>query len=59
MKKLIEHTYGTHIYMRMELDGQIEEIDVYITESGMIYKTTGDQDPQRRESIIAAFNKLY
>jgi len=30
-KKLIEHTYATHIYMRIKLDNKrIEEIDVYL-----------------------------
>ena len=29
-EKLVEHTYGTHIYMKMRLDNKrIEEIDVY------------------------------
>lgn len=31
--KLVEHTYGMHIYMCFRLDnGRIEGIDIYITE---------------------------
>ena len=61
MKKIKEHTYGNHIYMMMELSGRIEEIDVYAGTNGTwdIYRTTGDDDPERREQIIKAFNKLY
>lgn len=36
MEKLIEHTCGGHIYMKMQLDNKrIEEIDVYIREDGV------------------------
>lgn len=73
MEKLIEHTYGSHIYMKMRLDNKrIEEIDVYIKEDGEHYKTSADygaeldlteeQKQERmklREEIIEAFNKLY
>lgn len=59
MKKLIEHTYGTHIYMKMELDGRIEEIDVYVREDGWTYRTTGDSNATRRQQIIDAFCALY
>ena len=60
MRKITEHTYGPHIYMKVELDdGQQEEIDVYIRESGITYKTTADDDPERREQIIDAYKKLY
>lgn len=57
MKKLIEHTYGSHIYMKMELDNKsIEEIDVYIRDDGWHYKTSNEE---LREEIIETFNKLY
>lgn len=62
MKKITEHTDGTHIYMKLQLDdGQIVEIDRY---AGLDYKwndwkTTVDYDPVFREKAIAAFNKLY
>lgn len=60
MKKLIEHTCGTHIYMKMELDnGQIEEIDVYVREDGEHYKTSCDNDTEARQEIIDTFNKLF
>lgn len=59
MKKIIEHTYGAHIYMRILLNGAEEEIDAYITPEGMNYKTTADKDAGRREEIINAFNFLY
>ena len=59
MKRLIEHTYGTHIYMKMELDGRIEEIDVYVREDRWTYRTTGDDDATRRRQIIDAFCTLY
>ena len=63
--KLCEHTYGPHIYMRLKLDnGRIEEVDAYITENGMKYHTSADNNPdfpkpEIREWIIAAFNELY
>lgn len=57
MKKLVEHTYGQHIYMKMELDnGRVEEIDVYLRDDGEHYKVTS---PEIQEEIIAAFNALY
>ena len=59
MKKLTEHTYGTHIYMKMELNNNIEEIDVYLRENGTHYRTTGDHDKELRKEIITAFKKLY
>lgn len=60
MKKIYEHTDGSHIYMILELDGVQEEIDVYYLPDGTIkHKTTGDNDNAKRESIINAFNNLY
>lgn len=59
-RKLIEHTYGPHIYMSLQLDcGAIVEIDVYFRSDGTIYRTSADNDPATREAIIAAFNDLY
>lgn len=41
--KLVEHTYGTHIYMKMRLDNKrIEKIDVYICNDGEYYVTSAD-----------------
>ena len=57
MRKIVEHTYGSHIYMMLEIDGTEYEIDVYLSENGETYRTTAD--PAMRETVIAAFNKLY
>ena len=69
MIKLKEHTCGTHIYMKMQLDNmRIEEIDVFIRNDGMHYVTSADHcaelyaDGERdklRNDIISAFNALY
>ena len=59
MQKLIEHTYGPHIYMKINMDTSIEEIDVYIKDTGLVYKTTKDNDLIKRQAIINAFNELY
>ena len=70
--KLEEHTYGTHIYMKMRLDNKrIEEIDVYLRNDGERYVTSADhgmelyrgeslkQKQKLRQEIIDAFNELY
>ena len=60
MKKIVEHTYGSHIYMKMEINGEIKEIVVYFREGGeVVYKTTADNDEKERKEIIKAFNMLY
>lgn len=72
MEKIIDHTYGTHIYMKMKLDnGRIEEIDVYFTDDGVKHVTSADHgmelysekeiDSRKdlRKQIISAFNFLY
>lgn len=63
MLKLAEHTYGSHIFMRIKLDnGRIEEIDVYLDENGKeTYRTSADPGNHQevREQIIEAFKKLY
>ena len=51
--------------MRLKLDkGRTEEGDEYITENGMKYHTSADNNPdfpkpEIRAQIIAAFNELY
>ena len=70
--KLKEHTYGTHIYMKMRLDNKrIEEIDVYLRKDGEHYITSADhgmelcsgerlkQKQKLRHEIIDVFNELY
>lgn len=70
--KLKEHTYGTHIYMKMELNnGRIEEIDVYLRNDGEHYVTSADHGielykgkelekrKQLRREIIDTFHELY
>ena len=70
--KLVEHTYGTHIYMKMRLDDKrIEEIDVYLRNDGEHYVTSADhvmelykgkeleERKRLRQEIIDNFNRLY
>ena len=70
--KLEEHTYGTHIYMKMRLDNKrIEEIDVYLRNDGEHYVTSADhvmelykgkeleERKRLRHEIIDTFNRLY
>lgn len=70
--KMIVHTYGTHIYMKMCLDNRrIEEIDVYLRNDGEHYVTSADhgielykgkaleERKQLRQKIIDTFNLLY
>ena len=62
MKKLIEHTYGSHIYIKLMLDNErIEEIDVYLKSDGNhTYITSADNSNNSlRNDIINAFNRLY
>lgn len=70
MEKLIEHTYGPHIYMKLRLDNKrIEEIDVFYRPDGIHYITSADhgaeldQTAEQRENlrteIIRAFHELY
>ena len=60
MKKITEHTNGSHIYMKMELDGKEHEIDVFLDRNGReSYRTDADGNPETREAIIRAFNRLY
>ena len=71
-EKLVEHTYGTHIYMKMRLDDKrIEEIDVYIRNDGEHYVTSVDHGMELykgkeleeikrlRQKIIDTFHELY
>lgn len=67
--KITEHTYGSHIYMKLQLDdGSTEEIDVFYKPDGSeVYRTTADSNDdltaeekqKRRNLIIATFDNLY
>lgn len=59
LQKVKEATYGPHVYMMLEDQLGIEEIDVYYRNDGILYRTTADHDPERRDEIIKAFNELY
>ena len=58
IKKIAEHTYGTHIYMKLEIDGKEFEVDCYLRNDGEHFKTSTD-GTEDREKVIEAFNKLY
>lgn len=59
--KIEEHTYGTHIFMRMLLDGKIEEVTnrCGFDCTWSIYETSADDNEERRKEIIEAFDELY
>lgn len=60
-EKLTEHTYGSMVYMKILLDGKVEEVNHYCGASSdwSQYRTSGDNDPNRRKKIIEAFKYLY
>ena len=58
MKKIKEHTYGTHMYMQLELEEKIYEVDCFFRNDGEHFKTTAD-GTEEREKVIEAFNLLY
>lgn len=58
MKVLEEHTYGLHIYMKLEIDGNEYEIDCYLRDEGEIYRTSAD-GTEMRDVVIDAFHQLY
>ena len=58
IKKVTEHTYGTHIYMKLEIDRKQYEVDCYLRDDGEHYKTSAD-GTEEREKVIAAFKELY
>lgn len=57
-KKIKEHTYGTSIYMALELDGKFYEVSCYLRNDGEHFKTSAD-GTTNREKAIEAFKKLY
>lgn len=58
IRKITEHTYGTHIYMKLSIDGKEFEVDCYLREDGEYFKTTAD-GTEDREKVIEAFKELY
>lgn len=58
MKKIVEHTCGTHIYMKLELNEKEYEVDCYLRNDGEHFKTSAD-GTENREKVIEAFKKLY
>ena len=59
-KKLEEHTYGNHIFMRLEVDGEEHAVSNYAGMDGKwdSYRTTAD-GTDKREMVIQAFEELY
>ena len=58
MRRIIEHTYGSHIYMRLELDGKEYDVDCYLRNDGEHFITSAD-GTENREKVIEAFKRLY
>ncbi len=58
IKKITEHTYGSHIYMKLSVDRKEYEVDCYLRDDGEHFKTTADGTGDR-ENVIAAFKELY
>ena len=58
---MTEHTYGTKIFMRLIVDGRIEEVTnrCGFDCTWSIYETSADNDEERRKKIIEAFDELY
>lgn len=61
MARLItEHTYGTSIYMKLELDGVIYEVTRYCgTDYTWNHFYTTADGTDKREAVIEAFKELY
>lgn len=58
VRKISEHTYGAHIYMKLEIDGKQHEVDCYLRNDGKHYKTSAD-GTEEREKVISIFEELY
>lgn len=58
IKKIEEHTYGSHAYMKLKIDDKVYEVDCYWRTTGENFKTTAD-GTEERELLIAAFKDLY
>lgn len=58
MKIIKEKTYGSHIYMKLEMYGIEYEINCYFRNGCEIYYTSAD-GTEMRDVVIDAFNQLY
>ena len=58
IEKISEHTYGTHIYMKLSINGKVYEVDCYLRNGKEYFFTTAD-GTEMREKVIEAFNQLY
>ena len=58
IRKITEHTYGSHIYMKLAVNEKEYEIDCFLRNDGEHYITTADGTPDR-EKVIEAFKELY
>lgn len=58
IRKIKEHTYGAHIYMRLTINGTEYEVDWFLRNDGEYYVTTADGTADR-EKVIEAFKELY
>ncbi len=58
IKKIVEHTYGIHIFMKLSIDGREYGVDCYLRDDGERFETSAD-GTEDREKVIAAFNELY
>ena len=61
MEKIKEFTYGSYIYMVLKFAGKKYIVENYAGRdcSWKLYKTSADNNPEKREILIKAFNKLY
>ena len=60
IRKITEHTYSSHIYMKLEIDGKEYEVTCYCGTdySWNTFKTSADGTPER-EQVIQVFRQLY
>ena len=61
VKKIAEHTYGTSVFMKIEINGKAEEVTWYCGTNNTLdhYKTSRDDDEETREILLQAFRYLY
>lgn len=57
-RKIAEHTYGSHAYMKIEIAGELYEVDCYFRADGEYIKTSVD-GTAHRQMVIEAFHALF